>query len=66
MCDRIRLEEPSVLIYDNIMLRCILYTFSSNFLGGGGGGSTRLDFVMVINNQNDDGCVPVPKIGTCI
>lgn len=36
--------------------------FSSNFLGGGG--SIRLDFVMVINNQNDDGCVPVPKIGT--
>lgn len=31
--------------------------FSSNFLGGGG--SIRLDFVMVINNQNDDGCVPV-------
>lgn len=46
------------------MLWCILYMFSSNFLGGGGG-SIRLDFVMVINNQNDDGCVPVPKIGTC-
>lgn len=45
------------------MLWCILYMFSSNFLGGGG--SIRLDFVMVINNQNDDGCVPVPKIGTC-
>lgn len=38
--------------------------FSSNFLGGGGG-SIRLDFVMVINNQNDDWCVPVPEIGTC-
>lgn len=42
--------------------------FSSNFLGGcggGGGGSIRLDFVMVINNQNDNGCLPVPEIGTC-
>lgn len=40
--------------------------FSSNFLGGcggGGGGSIRLDFV--INNQNDDGCVPVPEMGIC-
>lgn len=37
--------------------------FSSNLLGGGGG-SIRFDFVMVISNQNDNGCVPVPEIGT--
>lgn len=39
--------------------------FSSNVVGDGGSGNIRFDFVMVINNQNDNGCLPVPEIGTC-